>query len=265
MDEVPTHDGGGPAAQDSSAEEDATQREALPALPGAEGETAAPSPSPGRPPSGRNLASALGLAHPALHNHKDKLEDVPAGEARDRAIARAVRCIRHPAVPAHMAETAHKVTFSGFAFGPNKRAICGRDTCPCGRGHEETVEHTFKECARSKRLWELVFTAWRAVTGEVKIRTDDGRAVLLGDRSGTWATEADEAEWAGLEEPWAICHKATAIAVRCGRGLWRVRYKSCPLRNFLGSCTGRVARGFSAPITDPTGRTALHGPPHERT
>ena len=30
---------------------------------------------------------------------------------------------------------------------------------------------------------------------------------LLGDRSGTWASEAEEGQWAGLEEPFAVMHK----------------------------------------------------------
>ena len=46
------------------------------------------------------------------------------------------------------------------------------------------------------------------MTGEVKV-TRHGRIVLLGDRSVSWETEADEAEWAGLEEPFAIVHKVT--------------------------------------------------------
>ena len=141
--------------------------------------------------------------HAHLFGHED------ADGPRTAAVARAVKCIRHPAVPSEMTEVAHKVAFSGFAFGPNKRRICKRDTCPCGNGHAETVEHTFKDCPRSKRLWELVMASWRAVTGETKVCATDGRAALLGDRSGTWLTEADEAEWAGLEEPWAVAHKAT--------------------------------------------------------
>ena len=74
-------------------------------------------------------------------------------------------------------------------------------------GHAETVEHTFHKCLRSRRLWELITAQWRDVTGEAKITADHGRVVLLGDRSGTWAAETDEAEWAGLEEPWAVVHK----------------------------------------------------------
>ena len=143
----------------------------------------------------------------AAARHVHMFDDEPEGAARERAIARAVRCIKHAAVPPEMTDTAFKVLHSGFAFGPNKRGICHRDACPCGMGHAETVEHTFHKCARSFRLWELLTTQWREVTGETKITADHGRVVLLGDRSGTWATEADEAEWAGLEEPWAVMHK----------------------------------------------------------
>ena len=64
------------------------------------------------------------------------------------------------------------------------------------------------------RLWELVLGQWRAVTGEAKVTTRHGRIVLFGDRSAVWDTEAEEAEWAGLEEPWAIVHKAT-LQVMC--------------------------------------------------
>ena len=47
------------------------------------------------------------------------------------------------------------------------------------------------------------------MTGEATVTTEHGRIVLLGDRSVSWAAEADQAEWAGLEEPWAIVHKVT--------------------------------------------------------
>ena len=140
--------------------------------------------------------------------HLHLFDDVPEG-ARPRAIARAVTCVQHRAVPPEMRETAFRVLHSAFPFGPNKRHICHRDECPCGKGHAETVEHTFEKCERSWRVWELVLAQWRIVTGETKVTTDHGRITLLGDRSCTWATEADEAEWAGLEEPWAILHKVT--------------------------------------------------------
>ena len=92
---------------------------------------------------------------------------------------------------------------------PEKRTISGRAQCPCGKGHEETVEHTFQKCERSHRLWQLVLEPWRRVTGETRLTADAGRLVLLGDRSGTWQCEAEEGAFAGLEEPFAVLHKAT--------------------------------------------------------
>ena len=59
------------------------------------------------------------------------------------------------------------------------------------------------------RLWELVLSSWRDVTGESKIKPTDGLVVLFGDRSGTWLDEAEQAEFAGLEEPFAVIHKIT--------------------------------------------------------
>ena len=162
----------------------------------------------------RTLDPRAGMASARLAH---LFADVPAGAERDRAIARAVRCVRHAAVPAEMTETALNVLHSGFAFGPNKRRLCGRDTCPCGSGHAETVEHTFWKCARSARLLELTFAQWREVTGKTRVSTQHGRITLLGDRSCTWETEADEAEWAGLEEPWAILHKVTLHAIHTER------------------------------------------------
>ena len=152
----------------------------------------------------RTLDPAAGDA--ARHAHL--FDDIPAWDDRTRAIARAVTCVRCKAVPPEMTETAFRVLHSGFPFGPSKQTLCGRDQCPCGGGHAETVEHTFKDCPRTKRLWELVLCAWRTVTGEKKV-TSHGRIVLLGDRSVSWETEAEQAEWAGLEQPWAIVHKVT--------------------------------------------------------
>ena len=131
--------------------------------------------------------------------HAHLFDDIPAWDDRTRAIARAVTCVRCKAVPPEMTETAFRVLHSGFPFGPNKRRLCGRSECPCGKGHAETVDHTFRRCERSGRVWELVLAQWRAVTGEMKVTTAHGRIVLLGDRSCTWATEADEAEWAKVD------------------------------------------------------------------
>ena len=124
-------------------------------------------------------------------------------------MARAVACVKHPSVPPEMQETAYNVAVSGFPFGPEKRGICGTSTCPCGHGHAETVEHTFWRCARSRRLFELILAQWREVTGEKKVTADHGRIVLFGDRSCTWASAAEEGEWAGLAEAFAIVHKGT--------------------------------------------------------
>ena len=135
----------------------------------------------------RTLDPAAGSAA----RHAGLFSDIPAWDDRTRAMARAVRCVRCKAVPPEMTETAFRVLHSGFPFGPNKSHICGRDTCPCGGGHAETVEHTFKNCPRTKRLWELVLAQWRTVTGEAKVTTEHGRIVLLGDRSVSWETEAD--------------------------------------------------------------------------
>jgi hypothetical protein len=41
------------------------------------------------------------------------------------------------------------------------------------------------------------------------VRRTNSRVVIFGDRSGTWTTEADTGEWAGLEEPFAVLHKTT--------------------------------------------------------
>ena len=113
-----------------------------------------------------------------------------------------------------MSETAYNVAFSGFAFGPEKRAICGRGECPCREGKEETVEHTFKDCRRSRLLWNKVIDAWRETTGETKMKSTDGRVILLGDRASHWLDETEEAEFAGLAEPWAVLHKVTLHAIK---------------------------------------------------
>ena len=43
---------------------------------------------------------------------------------------------------------------------------------------------------------------------------NDGRTVLLGDRSWTWIDESEEGEFAGLEEPFPILHKATLHTIK---------------------------------------------------
>ena len=128
---------------------------------------------------------------------------------RNQTISRAIQKIRHPAVPGYMSEVAFNVAFSGMRFGPNKRALAHRDTCPCGAGHAETVEHTFKDCVRSSVVWRRIADAWRAATGETKLDPTNPRTVLMGDRSAHWLDETEEAEFAGLEEPWAVIHKTT--------------------------------------------------------
>ena len=121
--------------------------------------------------------------------------------------------IRHTAVPGYMSEVAFNVAFSGMRFGPNKRALARRDTCPCGAGHAETIEHTFKDCVRSSVIWRRIADAWRATTGETKLDPTNPRTVLMGDRSAHWLDETEEAEFAGLEEPWAVIHKTALWAI----------------------------------------------------
>ena len=41
-----------------------------------------------------------------------------------------------------------------------------------------------------------------------------GRVALLGDRTGTWLDEAEQAEFAGLETPFAIVHKTTLHVIK---------------------------------------------------
>ena len=122
-----------------------------------------------------------------------------------------------PAVPPEMTETAYNVIMSGFPWGPHKKNVQGRQQCPCGKGHDETVHHTFKDCTRSRRLHEMTLKQWREVTGETKVKASEGRITLLGDRSCTWLDDAEQSEWAGLEEPFAILHKVTLHTIKLER------------------------------------------------
>ena len=105
--------------------------------------------------------------------------------------------------------TAHQVALDALPFGPSKRSLCGRDTCPCGSGAHETPVHTFATCTRSRLLWFYVLRAWRTVTGETKVRETDIKLIIFGSRDHTWLDEHEQGEWAGLEAPFAILHKVT--------------------------------------------------------
>ena len=87
-------------------------------------------------------------------------------------------------------EFVYNVALSGMAFGPEKRLMCGRDSCPCGSGAPETNEHTFQHCARSKQVADMILERWKACTGENKLSSGDGRLILFGDRSNTWDDDA---------------------------------------------------------------------------
>ena len=50
---------------------------------------------------------------------------------------------------------------------------------------------------------------WRALTGENRVKASDPRVVLLGDRSMLWLDDAEQSEFAQLEEPFAVIHKCT--------------------------------------------------------
>ena len=105
--------------------------------------------------------------------------------------------------------TARQVALDALPFGPSKRSLCGRDTCPCGSGAHETAIHTFATCTRSRLLWFYVLRAWRTVTGETKVRETDIKLIIFGSRDHTWLDEHEQGEWAGLEAPFAILHKVT--------------------------------------------------------
>ena len=151
----------------------------------------------------RSLDPSTGQA-----KHADLFADVPDA-TRPQALARAVKCIKHPAVPPEFCEVAYRVGMDALPYGPSKRSLCGRATCPCGRGVPEVPEHTFQQCPRSARLLDMVLGRWRRVTGETKVVATDGRVALFGDRSSTWTCDAEWSTWAGLEEPFAVIHKVT--------------------------------------------------------
>ena len=136
-----------------------------------------------------------------------------ASSQRNEAIGRAVKHVKHKAVPSEWTETAFRVLHSGFPFGPNK-PFCHRTCCPCGCGAAETVRHTFHECARSRKLWEWITHQWRQITGEGLIKATDPRVCLFGDRSMCWYSETDQSEFAQLEEAFAVIHKATLHVIK---------------------------------------------------
>ena len=54
----------------------------------------------------------------------------------------------------------------------------------------------------------MVLEQWGCVTGETKVNASDARVIVFGDRSGNWIDEAEQSDFAGLEEPFAVIHKA---------------------------------------------------------
>ena len=68
--------------------------------------------------------------------------------------------------------------------------------------------HTFHECERSRWVADKILARWRVCTGEELLQGSDARLVLFGDRSHTWPDEAACSEFARLEEPFAVVHKA---------------------------------------------------------
>ena len=78
----------------------------------------------------------------------------------------------------------------------------------------DTVRHTFHECARSRKLWEWITHQWRQITGEGLIKATDPRVCLFGDRSMCWYSETDQSEFAQLEEAFAVIHKATLHVIK---------------------------------------------------
>ena len=155
----------------------------------------------------------LGGRHTHIHAH------IPPGAQLCEAVGRSVKCIKHPAVPVEMTETAYAVASSAFMWGPNKAHICNRpDVCPCCHaGKSETVFHTFHECVRSRRVWEITCKQWRSVTGEHKVKASEPAITLLGDRSMTWLDDVEQSEYGALGEPWAVIHHATLHAIRLER------------------------------------------------
>ena len=118
------------------------------------------------------------------HNHI--FAHVPAMDLNE-AVGRSIARIKHPAVPPEITETAWACAHSAFPWGTNRINICHRAACPCGSGAPETVYHTFHECKRSSRVWEMTFKQWRSITGENKVVASNAACTLLGDRSMTWA------------------------------------------------------------------------------
>jgi len=64
---------------------------------------------------------------------------------------------------------------------------------------------------------DMTLRQWRSVTGENKVTADKALITLLGDRSGTWLDDVEQSEYAALEEPFAVIHKATLHAIKLER------------------------------------------------
>ena len=93
---------------------------------------------PGTASGGSVLAAAFHL--PRTFQDGDRHAHIYAEVAssqRNEAIGRAVKHVKHKAVPSEWTETAFRVLHSGFPFGPNK-PFCHRTCCPCGCGAAAT-------------------------------------------------------------------------------------------------------------------------------
>ena len=125
------------------------------------------------------------------------------------------------------------------------------------------MAHTFHECHRSSQVWDWVLGKWGEATGETKVRSTDGVEVIFGDRSLTWLDESEQAEWAGLEEPFAVVHKTTQHVLLQERNRDAVppqtsvcqkiqdvvnRLPGCRQRQ-PGTCSVTLAPGLECPVS----------------
>ena len=86
--------------------------------------------------------------------------------------------LRHPAVPRYISDRAYKAATGTELVGPryfkdSLRGQCKRCSKP------ESAEHKYCQCAEVSRLWKLVLSTWRRMSGERLDPADEWRSIAV--------------------------------------------------------------------------------------
>ena len=143
-------------------------------------------------------------------------------------ISKVLGDLKHPAIPAHMADRCLKQgigrEFGGDKYYTKKKKALNPELGKCKRCNKILDNaHQYRECEEVRKAWILVLKAWKTHTGE-SLSADDPWVTAWGARWANWTTQEEVDKFGGnsTAERFRVLHAAMIEAI------YTEAYKAAP-------------------------------------